>query len=414
MNEVTILLGAPVAESLDAALARMGALPAWRPFDARATAFVARVSQRLLTDPAIREYPELAALGHWFRGAHLRDLESRTSTADEGSMRLGRGLAFHLAPANVDSVFMYSWLLSLLAGNSNIVRLSQVRSPQVDFLVEVLRDVMQEEVGRGVEGRLLLLTYPHSEATTRAISEAAMARLVWGGDASVAAVRAIPLRPTAIELAFPDRFSAAAFKSSAIGALPAPALARLAADFYNDTMWFSQQACSSPRMVAFIGLPAENAAARRLFWPAFEAEIERRQPENDAAIAMSRLVATFEYAAGGVAAPEGTFDVARRPQRLTLEAGLDAHARNLHCGNGLFLEQQLPDLAALARQLRDKDQTLAVAGFSRSELESLVLTLPPRAVDRIVPVGQALNFDNVWDGQDLLASLARRIVLPPA
>lgn len=413
MNAPQIVLGSPF-EPFDAALERMAALPAWQPFDARAVAFVTRFSQRLLTDPAVRAYPELAALAHWFRGARLRELAARHPVRDGDTILLGRGLAFHLAPANVDSVFMYSWLLSLLAGNANLVRLSQKASPQVDFLISVLRSTLEEDAGHPVDGRFLLLTYPHDEALTRTISLSAMVRVVWGGDASVAAVRAIPLRPTAVEMVFPDRFSAAAFNSAAVARLSQEELSRLVGAFYNDTFWFAQQACSSPRILAFVGPPMATRAARERFWPAFDEEVQRRRPENDGAMTMARLTATFEYAAAAIATPTGEFIPGRHPQRLALEAPLDARTRALHCGHGLFLEHAVADLTQLARQLTDKDQTLAVFGFARQDLEDMALQLPPRALDRIVAVGDALTFDTVWDGQDLLAGFSRRIRLPAA
>ncbi len=74
MNPVHFHLGVQPGETLEAALARTAALPAWAPFDPRAVRFVGRFSQRLLTHPQVRAFPELAALGHWFRSAHLRDL----------------------------------------------------------------------------------------------------------------------------------------------------------------------------------------------------------------------------------------------------------------------------------------------------------------------------------------------------
>jgi hypothetical protein len=87
--------------------------------------------------------------------------------------------------------------------------------------------------------------------------------------------------------------------------------------------------------------------------------------------------------------------------------------RELHCGNGLFLEQRLEHLRDLAPQMSDKEQTLSVLGFDRADLLDFVGCLPPRAIDRIVPLGQALSFTPVWDGTDLMTALTRQISLPP-
>ncbi len=412
MSPVRFLLGEAADAPLDEALARASVQPAWPPFDRRAVDFVARFSQRLLTHPDIRAWPELAALGHWFRRARLQSLGANLQ-ADPAQVLRGRGLAFHLAPANVDSVSMYSWLVSLLAGNCNWVRVSQKDSLQLDFVIDVLRAVLEEDVGVCVRGRIVVLTYAHDESVTRLVSEAAMLRVVWGGDASVRAIRAIQLRPTASEVCFPDRFSAAALRADALLALDDAGWCRLGGDFFNDAFWFAQQACSSPRLLTWVGSEEACAAARWRFWLAVEQELAKRQPENSPAMVMARLGAAFELAAAQAARPVDAAELGHYPMRVTIERPLDRLMRDTHCGNGLFLEQRLDSLEQLAPQMTDKEQTLSVFGFDRAELLAFVDRLPPRAVDRIVTIGSALTFDPVWDGADLFTVFTRRITLPP-
>jgi hypothetical protein len=413
MNSVNYILGVvEPTTSLSDLLQSMRAAPAWQPFDFRAVEFVKRFSQKLLTAAGIRQHPELAALGHWFRGANLHQLAQKYPNDTGDALVLGRGLAFHVAPSNVDSVFMYSWLLSLLAGNVNVVRVSQKASAAQTFLITVLGQTLAEEVGAPVRGRIVLLTYPHDDAITGALSEACQLRVVWGGDATVRKMRAVPLRPTATEICFPDRFSACAIEAEALLALDEPALAQLASRFYNDAFWFAQQACSSPRLVAWVGSTARIDAARARFWPALEHELVRRQPENSEAMSMTRVAASFEYAGAALARPDGAVGlVSGQPLRLTLERPLNEAVKALHCGNGLFLELRLPELLELAAQLSDKEQTLAVHGFTRVQLQALALALPARAVDRIAPIGEALSFAPVWDGQDLISVFSRRLIL---
>ena len=414
MNSVNYLLGvAEAPASLTHVLHTLRAAPAWQPFDTRAVEFVKRFSQKLLTAAGIREHPELAALGHWFRGANLHQLAQKYPTDTGDALVMGRGLAFHVAPSNVDSVFMYSWLLSLLAGNVNVVRVSQKASAAQTFLISVLAQTLAEEVGVPVQGRIVLLTYPHNDAITGALSDACQLRVVWGGDATVRTLRAIPLRPTAIEICFPDRFSACAIEAMALLALDEPALAQLASRFYNDAFWFAQQACSSPRLVAWVGSPERIDAARARFWLALEHELARRQPEDAEAMSMARVAASFEYAGAALARPDGDVGLSpSQPLRLTLERPLNETAKALHCGNGLFLELHLPELVKLAAQLSDKEQTLSVFGFTRAQLRDLALALPARAVDRIAPIGEALSFAPVWDGQDLITVFSRKLLLP--
>ena len=414
MNNVHFFLGGTPGELLETVLARSEALPAWAPFDPRAVGFVARFSQRVLMDPKVRRFPELVALGHWFRAARLRDLAAGYPTETKDALIFGRGLAFHLAPANVDSVFMYSWLISLLAGNTNIVRVSQKVSPQLGFLIDVLTAVLDEEVGAPVRGRIVLLTFPHDAAVTQAISLRCMARVIWGGDATVATIRAIPLRPTAVELCFPDRFSAAAIQAQSILDASDADLAKLAGAFYNDAFWFAQQACSSPRLVTWVGTAEQCAPAHTRFWQAVEAELARRDTENTPAMGMARLTAAFEYAAAELAHPALSGATAGFPTLLKLEVGVTENIKAIHCGNGLFLEQRFESLDRLAPHLSDKEQTLAVHGFSRVDICQLVHQLKGRALDRVVPIGEALGFAPVWDGTDLFVFFTRRISIPEA
>ena len=413
MSQILFFLGVAPTTSLAEALARSAALPAWAPFDPRALAFVGKFSQKLLTHPRIRDFPELAALAHWFRAARLRDWAQGRQQPAHAVLR-GRGLVFHLAPANVDSVAMYSWLIALLAGNVNWVRVSQKPSAQFDFILTVLQQTLADEaVGRAVASRVVLFTYPHDEAVTRTVSAAAMCRVVWGGDATVAAIRAIPLRPSATELCFPDRFSAAAIHARALLDLDEATLRTQAAAFYNDAFWFAQQACSSPRLLAWVGDDADCAQAQQRFWAAVQAQVAALQPENTAAMHMGRLGAVFDMAAQALAHPVAGQLAGAHPMRLAMEQTLQPALKTLHCGNGLFLEQRLDQLRDLAPQLSDKEQTLAVLGFDRTELLDFVDRLPPRAIDRIVPFGEALSFAPVWDGMDLFAAFTRQISLPP-
>ena len=91
-----------------------------RVFDEEVCAFIAELSSDLLSSPASRAMPDLAALAFWGRKAGIQKLKQQVG---DTSNRLGRGVCFHIAPSNIPINFAFSWLFALLAGNSNIVRL---------------------------------------------------------------------------------------------------------------------------------------------------------------------------------------------------------------------------------------------------------------------------------------------------
>ena len=57
--------------------------------------------------------------------------------------------------------------------------------------------------------------------------------------------------------------------------------------------------------------------------------------------------------------------------------------------------------------VNEKYQTLVYYGLSPIQLSEFVVNNQLRGIDRIVPVGQALDIDVIWDGYDLVRTLSR-------
>lgn len=393
--------------TLEAELSRLSALPPVTPFSAPLREFVADFSRRVFTLPQLRQHPELATLGHWFRGAAVNQLSQRVGNRPT-ELDLARGLVFHLAPANVDVLFAYAWLMSVLAGNTNVARLSQKPSIQRDALVSILHDMQREGLHVKVLERAVLLTYAHDDAITSAISRCCHARIIWGGDATVAKIRSLPIAPLAVELAFPDRFGVAVVRTDALLSSNDVDMRELARRFCNDVLWFGQQACSSPRCLYWIGDDDTVAEAKARFWPAVRSQAGNL--EDEPAALMARITDANLLAALGhhVHSPDA---LGLYPLRLeATHAG--GPVREIQSGHGLVIEVALPSLAALGPQLDDRDQTMVQHGFSSQELTVFLSNLGNRAIDRVVPFGRALDFHPVWDGTDLLDVLTRKITLP--
>lgn len=389
-------------------LDRIAGLPRRAPFDPKAIAFVGELSAKILQSPVGREFPELAALAHWFRPASLQRMRDDQRSAAGAQTLRPRGSVFIIAPANVDVLFIYGWMLSLLSGNATAARVSQKPSAARDAFLGLVQELAARH--RDVLEDSLLVSYPHDKATTALLSGWCDLRLIWGGDNTVNVIRNIALKPTAIEGAFADRFSMAAFDARTIAEAEEGPLAELARRFANDTMWFGQQACSSPRVVFWLGSGEQVEAAQARFWPLFARAAERF--EDEPAAMMARIADLFAMAAEGVIdRAEG--DYSRLPARGR-GAGPSGAVRSLHSGFGLFVEYRLEALDELLPFLDDKDQTLVVHGIGDEALADLLERLPNRALDRVVPIGQATDFAISWDGINLLDLLTRRISLPRA
>lgn len=390
--------------SLVDAAAASATLP---PFDDLLVDFVDAVSRAIGRDPAARAAPDLMALAHWMRRAHLLELRREFERARGASIVAARGLVVHFAPANVETIFVYSWFLALLAGNGNVVRVSSGQQEQVAFLVRVLGEVLREQRFERLRARNVVMTYPHDDEVTAYLSERCQVRVLWGGDEAVRAIRRIPTAPLALELPFADRFSLAALAAAPVAAAGEDALRRLAHAFCNDAFTFDQLGCSSPRAVFWVGEEGVIRAAQERFWAAVRAALQARGIAYPEVVGIDRATAMLAWAAAGQITGRATA-MTEFPGRVALAPGA-RDFRPMHCGGGLFLEASLRALPELLGYLGSKDQTLTHFGFPSGELAAFAARLPPRAIDRIVPVGKALEFSHVWDGIDLFQAFTRLI-----
>ena len=377
----------------------------WAPFDPRAVDFLTDLSAELRRDPATRRREAEAALAFWCRPAHLEELARRHASP---LPRLGRGLVFHLAPGNVPALFAYTLAAGLLAGNANVVRLSSHRAEGEAALLAVLRRVLDRPEHAAVRARTCLITYPRDSGATAAWCARCDARVVWGGDDTVAAVRAMPMPPHAVELCFPDRWSLALLSRRAVSELDDGALAELARRFYNDTYQMDQNACSSPQLVLWLeDGGAEDCRSR--WWEAVAAQAARRYPFGP--FQAARKLEQLCLSAMTMQAP-AVLRTERYGGNLVYVAELGRPAGPLpplKGGFGLFYQGALGALEELPPLLTPKAQTLVCGGVDPGRTAALLAQMGARGVDRVVPLGRALDFDTVWDGKDLIASLSRVI-----
>lgn len=403
---VEILFGANAGESPEAALVRMSALPRLRPFDERACAFVKRFATVLLADAGVRAHPDILAFAFAMRGARIRELQ----TAFESGLGArvvprSRGLAVHFAPSNVDTVFAYSWFLSMLSGNANVVRLSRRRNAAADVLVAHIATVLREPEFAPLAERSLVLTYDHDESVTARLSAACDLRVIWGGDAAVDAIRRAPLRPSAEEVVFADRFSLAALSADAILAMDESVLGSFVRDFRNDTLTFGQMGCSSPRCLVWVGESTACAAASARLGAALDSLLRGADAGAWSQPISARLASAYVMATSGVVS---AVRVAMQPPLMWVDvSALPESLRDRHPGGGCFLQVSRARLIDMVDLVSPKDQTLVAHGFAPSELRELLEAPGCSGIDRVVPVGGALDFSHLWDGQDLLRRFTR-------
>ena len=76
---------------------------------------------------------------------------------------------------------------------------------------------------------------------------------------------------------------------------------------------------------------------------------------------------------------------------------------------GFFFEYSLCDREEFFSKVTEKYQTITQFGVEVSTLRDQIVSHNLCGIDRIVPVGQAMNIGVIWDGHDLVRALSRII-----
>jgi hypothetical protein len=382
--------------------------------DPRIVEFLTKFARRLLAPATARRYPELASLGFFLRKGEIAKVLSKLDT-DGDVHRFPRGLVFHVPPANVDTIFVYSWALSALAGNRNIVRVSARSAGAAEAVLEALNAALSDvdpATARTVAATQRMVTYDRSDAISGALSKAADLRVIWGGDAAVHALRKYPLAPHARDLTFPDRSSFAVASVAGWQRSSEPERRAAAEAFYNDSYWFDQAACSSPRAVFWVGDVEGAAEAGAQFRTLLAAVLAEKQHVTEPAMAVQKRVSAYGAAVDGLVT-KISFDGAGADTNglATLELADVASLPREWLGAGTFANARVSALADLVPIVVRKDQTVTQFGFAKEELVLFAAELAGRGVDRIVPFGSALTFSAIWDGYDLPAEFSRLVTV---
>lgn len=359
-------------------------------------AFTQALSTALMQRPACREFDELVALGFWLRKASL----TRFTESLNGTFK-PLGLVVHYTPANVDTMFVYSWVCALLMGNRNIVRLSSQQSALQQTLLHTLLDVLNAAEFSDIANANQFIQYDHKSESGDELSVLADARVLWGGDDSVLQIRELPCKPRCRDISFADRHSACVINGEAFSGATTEQQVRLAELIWRDMQPYLQQACSSPRALVWVG---DNRAKEALLEAIGRCAHSANAPEtlrNEQLVFSQWLVASGEATA---------YQFNGRVCSIELSSG-NALVSPAHPGNWILPVHSISSLNDLAALTTPKLQTLSYWGFAKDDMVKFLAQPSITGIDRVVPVGEALQFSPDWDGYELLTQLARKVVV---
>ena len=372
--------------------------PLLQPFSGTVLAFLTALSRRLLRHPQRNSFAEIAALGFWLRESQLKKIQQSIPEKPE-VLHKSLGTVVHYTPANVDTMFIYSWVCSLLMGNRNIIRLSTRHSETKSILLAELNVLFEQVEFKSVADTNIFVSFSHDDPVSESISRLADARVIWGGDETVIRIRLLPSKARCRDIAFADRFSAALINTDMLN--DDSDFEMLATKLWRDTQPYGQMACSSPRLLLTLG---DDYYSKSQKLARYLSELAK-QNEADPAKATNHLVTTQllqSCGASGQALYQGDVTL------LQID-NLNQQLLDWHCGQGVFYLIAIKEARDLIQVANDKLQTLSYWGLDKQVIFKIIENEPIRGIDRVVPVGQALDFSHYWDGYELLTQLSKTV-----
>jgi hypothetical protein len=373
-------------------------------FDDLTVDFLNEVSRQILKNSGINRIPAVTALAFWLRKANIRSIidENIHLLASKNIKTTPIGYVFHVCPSNVDTMFFYSLAISLLAGNKNILRVSK----KLDFefihqVFGIVNEILTSEKYSTLSHYIRLVSYGHEEEINSFFSEQADARIIWGGDKTVELFKRIPTKPRVKDFYFADRQSFSIINLSTFIKLGEVEKQDVAAKFYNDSFTFDQKGCSSPQILLFYGNPSNDEISD--FYQAVLQIAESQYATDITSLSSLKLnqqvVDSLTVHTGRI---WNSFNL------LTFLEVLDWAELPHTCGGGYFYFQNIPKISDLKKILSKKIQTITTFGLNNTQIDELFEISYGRGVDRIVPLGKALDFGYIWDGYNLLDELTSK------
>ena len=308
-----------------------------------------------------------------------------------------RGLVSHWIAGNVPLLALFSWAFSVVLGNRNLIRLSSRQQDVVTPFLDSLAS--QSDVGRSLARETAVVSFPSSLTDGhRAMSAVADARIAWGGEEAVSAVRSLPAPWHCEDIIFGPRASLAVVDPAA---MDDKAIGRLALD----TAIFDQMACSSPQCIFVLGDAGSEAfgSFRDRFSAAF-AKTARQYPRH-----------TLDFSE--------TYTIGLDRARLLLEGAAlwhdDATAwtvavvtepnDTVQCANRFVQLIPVASIDDVYRWIPLNVQTV-VTQLCGTDFAEFTEQAAYRGVCRFPKPGEGNNFENPWDGVGLVSRLSRMVV----
>ena len=374
----------------------------FEPFSSVIISFLNDLSQSLDNNFNNKNFPDLKALSFFCRKKNILSLKNKYQ--DKDSARFGLGLLFHITPSNIPTNFAYSLIFGLISGNSNVVKVPSKKFNEIDIICKSINYVLNKKKYMQVKNMIAIIRYSNKDILTKKFSAICDARLIWGGDKTINNIKKFDTKAKNIDIPFADRYSISLINSEKFLKLSEYKVLNLVNNFYNDTYVVDQNACSSPHLILWKG--RFYIKAKKKFWQYLNNVVKKKynSPLISTADNYSRLAADV--------IKNKNIHSYKSFNKSLYVVTLKKLYPNLFIQKpkwGFFYECNIKNLKNISFVINRGLQTLTYFGFSKQFVKTFFKSNNFNGIDRVVPFGQALNINLIWDGYDLTKILSRKI-----
>ncbi len=371
----------------------------YEPFNPNICNFLDELSIHLFNSKVSKNYTDIKTLAFFCRKKNILNLKKKNLNLNN---RKGLGLLFHITPSNIPTNFAYSLIFGLLSGNKNIVKVPSKIFPQVDIICSAINKALKKF--NSLKNFIKIVRYSDNENFTKKLSLICDGRLIWGGNNTINQIRNYPIKEISRDISFADRNSFCIINSEHLIKIEKKKLRDIALKFYNDTFLVDQNACSSPHLIFWLG--KKNDKIRHKFWSVFYKIVEARYKLDDAAIfyKQDRLFSDL--------ISKDNIKKFKKYGNLIYCVELEdkkIDPSKLISRWGYFYEVEIQKLDQLFKFSNVFTQTLTYFGFKNEDFRKILKRRNVDGIDRIVPIGQALDISLNWDGYDIISTLTKVI-----
>jgi len=375
-----------------------------KPFDKTICDFFDSLSKNIFKDRNKIKETDILTFAFWLRKKNILEIKKKF---DDDELKLPLGLIFHITPNNVPINFAYSLFFGLITGNTNIVKVPTKNYFQVNYICKTINELLKLNKFKILKRMINVIKYENKDEITKEISNTSNARIIWGGDQTIKKIKEISTPVKCIDITFPDRYSFSIINLDSLRKLNKENFFKVVKNFYIDNYTFDQNACNSSHLIFWYG-KKKDIKLKEKFWIQLNKYLNKNVDYPDS-------VSTDKFN-----------KICTDLIKFSNINYLKKYSKNLHVINlkklikrndnqrgqwGYFYEFYSNDIDILAKIITEKYQTLSYYGFSANFFRDYLLKNKIKGVDRVVPLGRAMEMNYLWDGYNLLRTLTRIIDL---